>query len=187
MSAATVPAVYASALLELATESGRRAEAIADAAAVAEVIVASPELVAGLNSPELSREQGKALLRSVFGQRVCKEVLDLLLLVVDRDRAEDLREILGEVASLAAEQDGRQEVVVTTAVEIDAANRERLEGLIRRRRGDRVEISYTVDPAIIGGLRVQGPERVVDFTAARHLTEMKRTMLQAPVAAVWEE
>lgn len=187
MSAANVPAVYASALLELATENGRRQETVADAVAVAEVFAANPELAAGLVSPELSRDQGKALLREVFGGKIGPEVLDLLLLLVDRDRVEDLGSILGELGRIAAEEDGRHQVVITTAVEIDAANRSRLDELIRRRRGPNAIISYTVDPAIIGGLRIQGPERVVDFTARRHLSEMKRTMLLAPVAAAWEE
>lgn len=187
MSAATVPAVYASALLELATESGRRQEAVADAAAVAEVLAASPELIAGLNSPELSRERGKELLRTLFGDKACAEVLDLLLLAVDRDRVEDLVEILAEVARLAAEQDGRYEVAVTTAVELDETNRTRLVGLIKQVRGDNVQITYTVDPAIIGGIRIQGPERVVDFTATRHLAEMKRSMLQTQLSDAWVE
>jgi len=187
MSEATVPAVYAAALLELASDAGTRDEVVSDAAAVAEVLADHHELSAALASPEITREQGKEMLRAIFADRLSKPVLDLLLLAVDRDRVEDLPAILEEVGRLAAEQDGRQEVVVTTAVELDPGNRQRLEDLVRKRRGANVQITYSVDPAIIGGIRIQGAERVVDFTARRHLVEMKRTMLLAPVAAVWEE
>ncbi|MDA3963787.1 MAG: ATP synthase F1 subunit delta [Planctomycetota bacterium] len=187
MSAATVPAVYASALLEIATERGERAQAVTDAAEVLAVLDGNPELLTGLASPAISREQGKQLLRSVFADKVCKSVADLLGLAVDRDRIEDLSDILTEVGTLAAIEDGRIEIEVTTAVTLDADNKKRLDLLIRERRGANAIINYTVDPAIIGGLRVQSDERVVDFTAVRHLAEMKRTMLLAPVAAAWEE
>jgi len=187
MVAATVPAVYASALLELADERSSRGEVVSDAAAVAETLDANPQLLGALASPDLTREQGKKLLHDVFAERVSRELLDFLLLAVDRERVEGLPAILDEVGRLAAEQEGREQIAVTTAVELDAANRERLERLLRERRGANVEISYHVDPAIIGGLRVQSAERVVDFTARRHLAEMKRTMLQAPVDAAWAE
>lgn len=186
MVAATVPAVYASALLEFADDRGERRQAVEDAVAVRAVLDAHPELLAALRAPELGRARGCELLRSVFAERVCASLDRLLALVVDRDRVDDLVAILDEVEAMAARSEGRIPIAVTTAVELDAGNRERLDALIRRRRGANVHITYAVDPAIIGGLRIQSPERVVDFTAARHLAEMKRTMQRAPLAAAWD-
>lgn len=187
MTAATVPAVYASALLELSQDNQRRAEVVADAAAVAEVFDGNPQLLQALRSPKLSREQGKALLGSVFGPVVGQEVMDFLRLTVDRDRVEEVPAILSELARQAAEQDGRRLITVTSAIALEANNRARLEAMLRDQQGTNIEITYQVDPAIIGGLRIQSPGRVVDFTASRHLAEMKRSMLAAPVAAAWDD
>ena len=187
MAAATVPAVYATALLELAAESGARGQVVGDCAAVLAAVQASPELLAALASPAIGKQRGQQLIEDCFGGKAGKVVVDFLKLLVVRNRTEDIAPILNEVQRLADEQDGRVAIRVTTAVPLDGPLQDKVQQSIRRTRGANAEISYHIDPTLIGGIRIQAPDQVADFTVSRHLSEMKRLMLTSPVAAVWEE
>ena len=186
MVAASVPAVYAAGLLDLADAHGIRATVVEDCAALAGALRARPELIAVADSPRLTRAQAKSLLRGSFLGRVRGEVLNLLLLLVDRNRLRDARAILAEVQRRADADSGRIPVTVTSAVPLDAEARGRIQAAVQRQRGANAPITYAVDGELLAGLKVQvGPERVLDGSAARQLKELRQRIRSAPIAASW--
>lgn len=186
MVAATVPAVYAAGLLELADAQGVRSTVVTDCATLATALRAHPALIAIADSPRLSRAQAKALLRACFIGRVRVEVLHLLLLLVDRNRLRDAQAILAEVQRRDDADAGRLPVIVTTVVPVDPDIRQRIEKAIAHRRGANAHVSYALDKDLLAGLKVQiGAERVLDGTSARHLREIRQRILATPISASW--
>jgi F-type H+-transporting ATPase subunit delta len=182
--AATVPAVYAGALLELAEERGKRESVVADIQGLLETLDANPALIAAVDGADLGRDQAKALLGSVFADKVEPEVLDFLRLLVDRARFGAVGSILAEVLKQAADAAGRVDVSITTAVELEPSAKASLEGRIRTVLGAGAAFTYAVEPELLGGLRLRYGDIQVDATVRRRLSDLRQTILDAPIAGV---
>jgi len=187
MTAATVEAVYAAALLGLAPDAAAADAIAADCHTLAASLRQVPQLLALADSPRLSRAEAKALLARCFADRLRPELVNLLHLLVDRNRLGDLLAILAEVRRQADATAGRLTVAVTSAVPLPQTQQAELETTLRRQHGEALRFAYQVEEDLITGLRLRLADTVVDSSARRHLTEMKRRILQAPLAAVWED
>ncbi|MHC5067793.1 MAG: ATP synthase F1 subunit delta [Planctomycetota bacterium] len=188
MAAATVPAVYASALLELADERSKRPAVVEDCATLAEAL-ADEAAFRALLAPSLSRVQAKGLLDACFKGRVEQETLDLLKLLIDRGRFDEVRSILAEVEAISAADAGRVPVTVTSAVELPQTQRMAVQAALAKRLGDAVQPDYQVDPALRGGLVLSVGDRVIDTSVSRHLATMKQMIIDIPVSTseLWAE
>ena len=187
MTAATVPAVYATALLDLAAERGNSEAVLADCRELLAAFQANPALVTAIDAPGREDEFTAKVLRGSFGDKLEKELVDFLCLLCDRGRFADVSSILSAVVDEADRRAGRIAISVTSAVELDNTNRNRIEALVRGRFGVGAVISYTVDPSVIGGFRVRVGDILVDASAERHLETMRRLIIGAPVDDdIWE-
>ena len=62
---------------------------------------------------------------------------------------------------------------MTTAKPLDAAHAERLERGLSQQFGRDLRINQVIDPAVIGGLRVQIGDEVIDGTVATKLSLLR--------------
>lgn len=79
-----------------------------------------------------------------------------------------------EYLDIAAERRQQLTAVVTTAVELTDAQRTRLAGALQKTYGKPVLLQVVHDEDVIGGIRVQVGDEVVDGTVLRRLDEAKR-------------
>ena len=167
---------YARALVESAKEAGRLASVHEDlndfVAAVDEV----PELAALLENPEIDRAAKASVLEELLGGGD-ELVRNFLLLLVEKGRISELREIAREVDSLVAAEERRLEVHLTTAVELSDEEARELVEQIERAAGRRVDATRDVDPDLIGGLVLQVGSRRVDASVRGRLDQLRRELL----------
>jgi F-type H+-transporting ATPase subunit delta len=78
--------------------------------------------------------------------------------------------------SVIAERRRRVVATVTSAVELSDAQRERLTALLERAYGGAVQVYVTLDPAVVGGLRIQVGADVVDNTVLSRLADARRRL-----------
>jgi F-type H+-transporting ATPase subunit delta len=64
--------------------------------------------------------------------------------------------------------------VVTVAGDLTEQQRERLAGALQGIYGKPVLLQQVVDPQVVGGIRVQVGDEVVDGTVVRRLDEVRR-------------
>jgi F-type H+-transporting ATPase subunit delta len=181
MTAATVPAVYAQALLELAIEAGVRDQVVAEASELAKALQAAPDLLQAIDGPELGRDQDRKLLDAVFGGRVHPLLTDLLKLLAERGRFRAAPQVMRAVTVLARDAAGERLAEVSSAVELNDANKARVEGLLSAKHGAGVQVRYRIDPALIGGLEVRLGDTLVDASLRRFLEDLHLHLKQAPV------
>lgn len=93
--------------------------------------------------------------------------------VVASGRARLLEEIARRVGSIAAEGSGGSLAEVRTAMPLTDAQRTRLQAAITAAVGRPVTIDEVVDPELVGGIRVQVGDTVIDGSIARRLDDMK--------------
>jgi F-type H+-transporting ATPase subunit delta len=65
---------------------------------------------------------------------------------------------------------------VTVAVPLDDVQAQRLTAALSRIYNRAVQINVVLDPAVVGGIRVQVGDEVVDGTILRRLQEAERAM-----------
>jgi F-type H+-transporting ATPase subunit delta len=83
---------------------------------------------------------------------------------------------IGDVADMIAERRGRRIATVTVAAPLDDAQRDRLTGVLVRALGRQVQLNVVVDPAVVGGLRVQSGPDVIDATVLARLADARRRL-----------
>lgn len=132
------------------------------------------ELRLALANKDRSPLDRVGLLSSVFGTHISAEALTLAGRTITSGRAKSVTAGLLEVSELAARRRKMLLAVVTAAVPLTKAQQERLEDMLRRAYGRSVHVNLTVDPAVVGGLRIQVGDEIVDGTMLSRLQEARR-------------
>jgi F-type H+-transporting ATPase subunit delta len=156
--------VYAKALFELGLEEG-------DTGAIGEDLHAVEDALNGLegdlraffNLPQLRRDDKRRIINLAFAGKVGRPVLGLLNVLVEKRRE-------------ALFHEGRLQVQVTSARKLDDDVAAALRRAIEQRTNKSVVLQQRVDPAVIGGLKVNVGDRVIDGTMRRALQDMRRTL-----------
>jgi F-type H+-transporting ATPase subunit delta len=166
---------YARALLEVADEQGG-AGSMRDALRwAAEILAQHPELARTLTHPAVAMDRKQAVAREVFGKQGADVTLMRLLgLLIARGRLELLPAI--EQAFTAA-WNARQGVLMAEAVTADAlppAEQDRLSQALAAASGQAVELTMSVDPRVLGGVRVTMGGRIYDGTVRGRLESLRR-------------
>lgn len=103
-----------------------------------------------------------------------KELLDFLNLV--QGKKEDIREILLAFLKLARKEMNLLKAEIISAAPLTKEQLSNTAEKISRILNKKLEITTTVDPGIIGGIRVVTENRVLDDTVKRRLSEMKKSI-----------
>lgn len=158
-------------------ETSGRADRIEDELFRFERIVASsPQLRTALTDEAVPADRRLALADNLLAAKVAPETLVLARRAVQAARGrrfERTVEVYLETASRRREQ---QTAVVTSAVPLGDAERERLATALGRIYGGRVHVNTVVDPRVLGGVRVGIGEEVIDGTVLRRLDGVRRAL-----------
>ena len=167
---------YARALFESAKEQGRLARVHEDLADFVAALDEVPELASLLENPEVDRAAKAGVLEELLADAV-EFVRNFLLLLVDKGRIAEVREIARELDSLVAAEERRLEVELTTAVELSDEEAGEVVAQIERAAGRKVEAVRRVDPGLIGGLVLQIGSRRVDASVRGRFERLRRDLL----------
>ena len=138
------------------------------------VVAGSPELRDALGNRQ-GDPQGKAeLVRSLLEGKARPETLRLARQAVLAPRGRRFARTIEEYLDVAAERREQYTAVVMTAVDLTEAQRSRLSAALQQVYGKAIQLQIVHDEDVIGGLRVQVGDEVVDGTVLRRLDEAKR-------------
>jgi F-type H+-transporting ATPase subunit delta len=165
---------YAKAVFELAQQEGQVEQWGRRLASVRELI-ADPEVAAVLTNPSIAAEQRMALI-SDAPHVLDAEGTNLAKLLIESNRVREVAAIEEEFERLADEAAGRVRATVTTAVELTTTDRDRVEQELSKRLGKDVRMHTVVDPRILGGLKLQYGDRLVDASISTRLQQLRRRL-----------
>jgi F-type H+-transporting ATPase subunit delta len=107
------------------------------------------------------------------------EATNLARLLIESNRVDQVRGVAEEYEALVDEAAGRVRATVTTAVELDPSERERIAGQLSERLGKEVRVEVVVDKLILGGLKLQYGDRLIDASLATKLQQLRRQLADA--------
>jgi F-type H+-transporting ATPase subunit delta len=134
-----------------------------------------PELRELLRNPQLDPRAKSAALEAVLGD-ADELVRNFMLLLAEKGRAGQIEEIQREFERLAAVEERRLEVELTTAIELDPAEERRILKQIESATGRKIEATRRVDPDLIGGVVLQAGSLRVDASVRGRLERLRQDL-----------
>lgn len=167
---------YARAVFELAKESGQTDDWTARLARVRD-LAGDPRVAAALTNPTIDSSRRMQLVSGT--KELDPEATNLLKLLIESSRIGEIDGVVDEYERLMDEAAGRVRATVTTAVKLADADRARLASQLSKTLGKEVRLSVVVDSRILGGLRLQFGDRLIDATVATRLQQLRRRLADA--------
>ncbi len=169
--------VYAKALFEIGLEEQAVGRIYDDLHAVhAAIRGLDAELQAFFTMPQLRRDDKRRILDMVFEGKVGRPVLGLLHILVKKRREPLLDNVVEEFDRYRDRHEGRVQASVTTARKMDADLAEALRAALEQRTKKTVVLHERIDPEVLGGIRVNLGDYVLDGTVRRGLQDMRRSL-----------
>lgn len=143
--------------------------------AFGQLVQANPELRDALSDPARSRADKAVLLRDLVGGRMLPATVTL----VEQSLSGSYRTVgvaLADFQKLAAEVRGQGVATVRVARPLSDADRQRLADALARTYEREIHLNVVVDPEVIGGIRVEIGDDVIDGTVASRLDDARRRL-----------
>lgn len=167
---------YARAAFEVATAEKSVDKWLAQLTTLRDVL-SQPSIEAVLSNPTIATEKRMELISHDEG--FDKEVVNLGRLLIEANRVDEIAGVVEEFSDLADAAAGRVRAVVTTAVELAPNEKDELARKLSSRLGKEISMRAVVDPRVIGGLKLQYGDRLVDATVATRLQQLRRRLIEA--------
>ncbi|MFI9151813.1 F0F1 ATP synthase subunit delta [Streptomyces sp. NPDC053367] len=140
------------------------------------IVSGSTELRAALTDRAASTAAKSELLRSLLGGRARATTERLVTRLVTAPRGRSLESGLESLSELAAERRDRMVAVVTSAVPLSDGQKQRLGAALAKLYGRQMHLNLDVDPAVLGGIRVQVGDEVINGSLADRIEDAGRRL-----------
>jgi F-type H+-transporting ATPase subunit delta len=169
---------YAKSLLQIAAEENAVATVEGDFATLKGAIDGSRDLRNFLATPIIDDHRKEQVLSAIFSSRVSPLVSRFIALLARKGRASQLAPVVEAFADLIDRMRNITPATITTAVELDAEQRARLEGQLSAMSGRTLRTEYRIDPTLIGGFRAHFEDRMIDASLRHQLDRLRESLIE---------
>jgi len=173
---ATIARPYAEALFRACAE--RKADLGEATVWVDELaaIASNPQLRQVVDSPKVTTDQILNVITGVARGALSAMASNFLRTVVENGRLRALPEIAAQFRALVNQTKGTSDAVVVSAFDVTPQQLAELAGILEKRFGRKLHLAATVDPTLIGGIRVVVGDEVLDTSVKARLEQMKAVL-----------
>jgi F-type H+-transporting ATPase subunit delta len=168
---------YVAALYDAAAEAKAVELVESDLGLIAYTLENTHELEEALLQPLIPSEKKKQIAQKVFGDKVHHVTLHYLFLIIDMGRAEVIKETEVEYVRVANERRGIVAAEVRSATELTSEQTAALKDRLQVYTGKSVDMKFTKDDSLIGGVSVRIGDTVLDGSVAGYLARLKEQLL----------
>jgi len=154
----------------------RTSDVEAELFAFSRTVADNPELELALGS-RLGEAAAKGeLVESLLKGRVSEATVLIAASLIRHPRERRVRQVLARATRMVADQRGRAVATVTTAAPLSAAQSDRLVAALSQRYGTAVTLNTVIDPTVVGGMRVQIADDVIDASVSSRLADLRQRL-----------
>ena len=172
---ATIARPYAEAVFRLA----RQTNAVAgwsDQLALLAAVYNDPQMQAAMANPKVTSAEVERLLLAICGDKLGSDARNLVQLLVHNRRLPVLAEIRDLFEDLRLQDEGKVDAKISSAFPLDDAQRTQVVNLLSTRFKRKINATVTVDPELIGGVKVEVGDKVWDASVRGKLQTMAATL-----------
>lgn len=174
----------ASDLVDAIEELAVRAAAVADTSTDVEeelfrfsrTVAENPELELALGGRLGDAGAKGTLVEKLLAGRAGRATTLIVASLVQQPRGRRVRRLLARATKLVADQRGRKVATVYAATPLSSAQTDRLATALSQRYGTSVSLNTVVDPSVVGGLRVQIADDVIDASVSSRLADLRQRL-----------
>lgn len=137
------------------------------------VIDGNHELELSLGSKLGDAAAKTKLVERVFSGKLSDEATGVVTHLVAHPRGRRVSAALRESARIAADQGGDELATVTVAAPLNPAQQQKLAELLAQGAGRPVRVTTVVDPALVGGVRIQIGDDVIDGSVRSRIDDLR--------------
>lgn len=167
---------YGAALFMLACEENAKKEYSAALEEIKKAFCENEEYSLFLSSPAIALSQRLSSIEAAFAGKVPENVLSFLMLLCEKGRISCFTEAADEFFALVDASERIISAKATSALELTAEEKQNLKNKLEARYKGKVDIEYSVDKALLGGLVVEVDGNVFDGSLRHRLHEVKEVM-----------
>lgn len=143
---------------------------------VLRMVTQNPELELALGSRLGDATSKGALVDTLLAGRVSAGTALIVASIVQQPGERRIRESLSRTMRIVSDESNRTVATVTTATPLSDAQAAQLVRLLSAKYGRDVSLNTVVDSTVVGGLRVQIADDVIDASVAARLAELRQRL-----------
>lgn len=139
------------------------------------IVTGDPELRDALTNTQVPVEQRQALASALLEGKASGPAVHLVTQAV-ASRGRSFETAIEDFQGLAADRQQRLIALVRTVIDLNEQERARLAEALGRQYGRNIHLNIVVDPTVLGGVKVELGDDVIDGTVAGRLDDARRRM-----------
>ena len=169
---------YAESLFDLAKEENKVTQYLDDIKLVGEVLDSDPQIVQFFNHVLIENDKKIQLLDQSFKGNVDQYVLNFLKLLVQSRRIRYIDDIVKSYIKLSNQYLGIEEGKIYTPYKLTDQQIQDIEKAISQKENKKVTLKVSIDPSLLGGIKVQIANRIYDGTIKNKVEMLKKELLR---------
>jgi F-type H+-transporting ATPase subunit delta len=141
-------------------------------------LVKDQQVVDFVDSPKVPFTQKAELIKQKLG-KADELVLNLCSLLISKGKLKNAGQISEEYEALLDEHKGIKHALVTTAVPVDEAEKQKIANQLEKITGKKVTVKLQVNPAILGGIIARIEDTQIDGSVRNKLELLRRNLVEA--------
>lgn len=173
----TIATRYAKALIELAIEESKVYEYQSQMKFVYSVVKENEDLVNFLKHNSIKDKDKKGLVEKILKENVDVNVLHFIYLLIDKKRINYLSQICREFNSECNNYRGIFEGVIYSTEMLSLEKVKKLEESVSLKLNNKVELSNSLDPSLIGGIKIVVNDTVFDNSVVNRINSLRQELI----------
>lgn len=124
----------------------------------------------------------KELIQKLYQEQLSPVTMNFILMLIDKKRESYLETIYNEYVEMADESRDIKKAELIAASEVSDEVFKTLEEKLSSTMGKTIQLRVSVDPALLGGVKLRIGDQIIDGTIAKRLDMLKETLRQAKIS-----
>jgi F-type H+-transporting ATPase subunit delta len=163
---------YATALFEVTKQKGNTQEVLEVLLALRQSLLSNKEIMDVLATPLISDEDKVAVLKNALGTGLNEELSTFFSLITKNNRLAQIPTIVKAFEGKVSQDLGVESGVVRSAIKLSDGEKQNVQNLIEKKLGKKVELSYSVDEKMIGGIEAKVGSYIFEDSIKTHMQKL---------------
>ena len=167
---------YAQALYDLAKDEGLGKTILEELSVLKAVFTDTPQYSKLLSTPNIPKQERCGILEVAFRGKVHPYVLNFLKILTEKGYIRQFPNCCDAYRSFYNEDNGILVVKVQSAVALTETQKQKLTAKLTATTGKQIDLQCSMDPAVLGGLRLSYDGKQVDGTVQTKLDSIGKLL-----------